>query len=353
MDFRRFVTNRNPGAVARVGRLFLRLLSIPYAIAAESKNAAYAIGIKKAFRSTLPTISVGNLSVGGTGKSPAVAWLAAWLRTMDVRVAILSRGYGALDSGQNDEALELEMRLPDVPHLQHWDRVASAKLAEEELDMQALVLDDGFQHRRIGRDFEIVLIDATDPPAALWPLPGGLLREPFGNLSRADVVLLTRSDQADQGQLQWIRSRVERYVTQTNVFLAQHRPSHLQSTTEPRTELTSLRGRRVLAFCGIGNPESFFQTLRSCGAEIVDTRVWPDHHGYDHADVEELDRWSAEHQDIDEVVCTAKDWVKLQCDVIGGRPLKSLMVEMSLDRAEDLQAKILAVLQAKTVQGVD
>lgn len=353
MDFRRFITNRNAGVVPVVGRLFLRLLSFPYALAAESKNAAYAMGLKKSFRSPLPTISVGNLSVGGTGKSPAVAWLAGWLRTQDFRVAILSRGYGALDNGQNDEALELEMQLPDVPHLQHWDRIASAKLAQEELDMQVLVLDDGFQHRRFGRDFEIVLIDATDPPAALWPLPGGLLREPFRNLSRADVVLLTRSDQADQQQLKWIRSRIERYVAPRNVYLAAHTPSHLQSTAEPRSGLASLQGKRVLAFCGIGNPDSFFQTLRSCGAEIVDSRVWPDHHGYDQADVDELNQWSVRHQSIDEVVCTAKDWVKLQCDALGGRPLKSLMVEMTVERAEDLQVNILSVLQTKMVHGVD
>ncbi len=157
------------------------------------RNLAYDWGLLRSYRSPLPVISVGNLSVGGTGKSPCVAWIARWLRAHDIRVAILSRGYGQLDSGQNDEALELELQLPDVPHLQHWDRSASAVLAHEELEMQALLLDDGFQHRRMARDLDIVMIDATDPPSALHVLPGGLLREPLSALRRADVVLLSRA----------------------------------------------------------------------------------------------------------------------------------------------------------------
>ncbi len=344
MDFRKLVTDRHPHLGTRTLRCVLRLLSVPYVLGAECKNWAYRLGWKKPFRSPLPVVSVGNLSVGGTGKSPAVAWLAAWLRKRNLRVAILSRGYGALDSGQNDEALELELRLPDVPHLQHWDRVASAKLADEELEMQVLVLDDGFQHRRIARDVEIVLIDATDPPSAYWPLPGGLLREPFYNLSRADIVLLTRSDQADASQLAWARRRAEGYVADDDIFLARHQAAHLKCADRDLS-LSQLDKQKVLAFCGIGNPESFFLTLTKCGAELVGTKTWPDHHGYEAADVAELNDWVASHSDASLVVCTAKDWVKLQCEELGGKPLCALVIEMAIDRPEALQAKIQALLE--------
>ncbi|GAB5403694.1 MAG: tetraacyldisaccharide 4'-kinase [Aureliella sp.] len=345
MDFRKLVTDRHPSLTHRMLRCVLRLFSLPYAIGAECKNWAYRLGWKSPYRSSLPIVSVGNLSVGGTGKSPAVAWLAAWLRKQDLRVAILSRGYGALDSGQNDEALELELRLPDVPHLQHWDRIASAKLAEEELEMQVLVLDDGFQHRRIDRDVEIALVDATDPPSAYWPLPGGLLREPLYNLSRADIVLLTRSDQADQKQLAWARQLVKRYVADEHVFLAQHEASHLKCAHGDDISLLQLDGQQVLAFCGIGNPDSFFCTLAKCGAELVDTKTWPDHHGYEAADVAVLNDWAALHSDATLIVCTAKDWVKLQCEELGGKRLCALVIEMAIDRPEALQSSIQAKLE--------
>lgn len=349
MDFRKFIQSRQSvfspaGLALHLARCGLKILSFPYALAAGTKNLAYATGIKRAFRSPLPVISVGNLSVGGTGKSPAVAWIARLLREHDVRVAILSRGYGALDSGQNDEALELELQFPDVPHLQHWDRVASAKLAEEELDMQAIVLDDGFQHRRIARDFDLVLVDATDRPGALWPLPGGLLRESLRNLGRADAVLITRSDQASPEQLARIRRIVERYVSPEDVYLGQHRPERLTAVDRQEIPLDSLDGERVVAFCGIGNPDSFFESLRSLNAGLVATREFPDHHAYDADDVNSLRQWCSgqAEQGATRVICTVKDWVKLQCQELGGLPLEALVVAMQTDRGDVLAQEIVA-----------
>jgi len=114
-------------------------------------------------RVEVPVISVGNLTTGGTGKTPMVVWLCRYLRGKGLRVAIVSRGYNSDDSGSNDEALELENRLPDVPHLQDPDRVKVARIATEELESEVIVMDDGFQHRRLGRDLDLVLIDATNP----------------------------------------------------------------------------------------------------------------------------------------------------------------------------------------------
>jgi tetraacyldisaccharide 4'-kinase len=172
-DWRRLLTDPHPSVRLRAVRLVLRAASLPYALAIRARNACYTRGWFSTTHSPLKVISVGNISVGGTGKSPMVAWLARWLRARQVRVAVLSRGYGQLDHGQNDEGLELELLFPDVPHLQHPDRLASAKLAEEELDMQCLVLDDGFQHRRLARDLDIVLLDATHPAPARRLLPAG------------------------------------------------------------------------------------------------------------------------------------------------------------------------------------
>jgi len=271
----------------------LRLASLPYWAAISARNLAYRLGWKKSFRSRLVVISVGNLTVGGTGKTPTVAWLAQWLRARDLRVAILSRGYGQLDSGQNDEALELELQLPDVPHLQHWDRVASAQLADEELDMQVLLLDDGFQHQRLARDLDIVLIDASESRLALRLLPGGLMREPFASLRRAQVVLLTRCDQASPEVISGLRDRVLKHNPQVTIAHAAHRPAYVDVHASAPVSLEALRGKRVLAFCAIGSPHSFYATLTSLGVTIVAERSWPDHHAYSADDVQQLLAWSA------------------------------------------------------------
>ena len=311
-------------------RQLLRIASWPYWVAISCRNLAYQVGWKKSFRSPLVVISVGNLTVGGTGKTPTVAWLAQWLRARDLRVAILSRGYGQLDSGQNDEALELELQLPDVPHLQHWDRVASAKLAEEELDMQVLVLDDGFQHQRLARDLDIVLIDASESRLALRLLPGGLLREPLRSLQRARVVLLTRCDQADASKLDWLRRQIHKHNSQAILARAEHCPTRIDVHPSGSSSLAEMRGRRAIAFCAIGNPNSFFSTLRSIGVEVVDQKTWPDHHAYSAEDVQQLVEWTKQHSDVEWILCTRKDWVKLQMAKIGALRLGALVVELKV-----------------------
>lgn len=346
MALRDLITNPKASLPVVCLRQAFRLASIPYGLAIAARNLAYQLGWKKSFRSRLTVISVGNLSVGGTGKTPTVAWLAQWLREQDLRVAILSRGYGQLDSGQNDEALELEMQLPDVPHLQHWDRVASALLADEELDMQVLLLDDGFQHRRLARDLDIVLIDASESKLAWRLLPGGLLREPFSSLRRAQVVVFTRCDQATKASIDELTKRVLRYNPRLLIAHASHRPSRVDEYPANSISLGDLRGKKALAFCAIGSPSSFFATLTSLGITLVDQRTWPDHHAYTASDVQQLVAWTEQNRDIDWVLCTRKDWVKLQMSKLGSVRLGALVVELEITQAEaDLKRQLVAVTE--------
>jgi tetraacyldisaccharide 4'-kinase len=345
--FRQLVTDKHPSLIARGLRLGLRTLGLPYALVTSGRNLAYRSGWLTVHNARLPVVSIGNLSVGGTGKSPMVAWVAQWFRQRDVRVAILSRGYGQLDSGQNDEALELELRLPDVPHLQHWDRVASATLAREELEMQALVLDDGFQHRRLARDLDIVLIDATDPPSARHVLPGGLLREPLTGLRRAHVAVLTRSDQVTATELQAARASIQRIAPGLPVLEAMHRPAELRLHPEESRPLDGLRGTKVLAFCGIGNPESFLNTLVTLGAEVIDSRIFADHHPYAAEDMRQLEEWTRQHAEAEAVVCTLKDWVKLQVRRVGRVELMALTVALEFRGCTDpLERALERVLES-------
>lgn len=348
MDFRELVSAPNPNPATRIIRVLLRLPAGLYWLAAQAKNWIYDWHLKSATQSGLPTISVGNLSVGGTGKSPVVAWLARELRNRKLRVAILSRGYHELQSGMNDEALELEQLLPDVPHLQHWDRIASAKVARDELDMQCLVLDDAFQHRRIARDLDIVLLDATDSASAQHVLPAGLYREPLSNLRRADMIILTRADQVPRAKIDRLRAKIKRHADHSLVVEATHKPQDLYRFPGETLDHHSLRDARVLAFCGIGNPNAFFTALESLGATIVDRMIWPDHHDYTQGDVAQMQKWAAGFPEVAWVVCTMKDSVKLQSAVLDGRPLVALRISLGLSSGD--QEKLRGAVEQMLAQ---
>jgi tetraacyldisaccharide 4'-kinase len=333
--WRGWLNKANPTLLDHLGWWLLRLGCAPYCWVMWLRNRLFDWQIRPIYHSKLPVISVGNLSVGGTGKSPAVAWIARWFRQQNLRVAILSRGYGQLDDGRNDEALELELKLPDVPHLQNKDRIASAKLAEVELEMQLLILDDGFQHRRLARDLDIVLIDATDSTASQWPLPAGLRREPLSSLARADLVIVTRADMATPRQLELLRTQILSQAPGLPIIVASHQPRSLLQFPSEHFPLTRLRGSQVLAFCGIGNPQPFFDSLTTLGAQLVDTRTWPDHHAYTADDIQWLSSWHSEMPDV-LLVCTVKDWVKIQVDNLAGRPVMAVEIELELLEGQDL-----------------
>src|SRR5207245_6261602 len=178
-----------------------------------------------------PVVSVGNLTVGGTGKTPCVEYVAGFYRGLDLRVAVLSRGYGG-DGGRNDEALVLEENLPEVPHLQGADRVALARTAVEELESEVLVLDDGFQHRRLQRDLDLVLVDATNPWGHGYLFPRGLLREPLRRLRRASVVLLTRCDQVDERTRMQIQETIASHAPTVPVARTTHEPIELTNSEQ-------------------------------------------------------------------------------------------------------------------------
>ena len=316
---------RGPGAILLRGGL--RLLSAPYGWATALRNRLYDWGWKRSERAAVPVVSVGNLTVGGTGKTPCVEYIARFYRETGLLVAILSRGYGA-EHGPNDEALVLEENLPDVPHLQGADRVGLARAAVEELESEVLVLDDAFQHRRLMRDLDVVLVDATNPWGHGHLLPRGLLRESPRGLRRAGVVVLTRCDQVSEQERAELREQVRRLSPHAAVVETRHGPVELVNSEQETAGLDGLRARPVAAFCGIGNPEAFRRTLTDRGAQVSDFRTYPDHHPYSRGDVEELRRW-AEGQPADALlVTTQKDLVKLGLTSLAGRPLWALRVRL-------------------------
>lgn len=339
------VRGERRGPLAMLARGGMRVASWPIGLGARTRNALFDRGWQAVHRAPVPAVCVGNLTLGGTGKTPCVEYVARFYRDLGVQVAILSRGYGS-DAGRNDEAMVLEENLPDVPHLQGRDRVALATTAAEELEAGLLVLDDGFQHRRLHRDLDIVLIDATRPPTRDYLFPRGTLREPASGLRRAGAIVLTRCDQVPPGEVTAIRNWLNRGFPGKPVATTEHRPTELSGGEEPEPP-ESLAGKAVLAFCGIGNPAAFRRTLEVLGATVADFRAFPDHHPYTRADVDDLNRWAAGHAPGIPVVTTQKDWVKLRVPEIGGRRLRVLRIGLSFrDGQDDFDAELRRIAPA-------
>jgi tetraacyldisaccharide 4'-kinase len=348
-QFHNLVSGRSRGLTATLLRSALRFAEVPYALAMRLRNWQYDTGRRQVHRVEVPVISVGNLSLGGTGKTPLVAYLARWLRERGVRVAIVSRGYGAGDGACNDEALELEQQLPDVPHVQNRDRVAAARLAIEELESQCILLDDAFQHRRLARDLDIVLLDALEPFGFGHVFPRGTLREPLSGIARAQCVVLSRADLVDAQRRQQIRQEVLQYAPHAAWVECAHAPAALVSASGRRVEFERLRGQPVAAFCGIGNPAAFRCTLQQCEIQVIRFREFPDHHAYQRDDVEQLASWVAQDAAM-AAVCTQKDLVKLGIDRLGRTPLWALAIQLQIQQGGAGLEQLLEPLVCRALQ---
>jgi len=227
-----------------------------------------------------------------------------------------------------DEALEFQQRLIDVPHLQNPDRVASATIAIEELQMQVLVLDDAFQHRKIARDLDVVLIDCTQPFGFGCLLPRGLLREPMTSLSRAGLVVLTRCDRVSDKELIDIEDQIRNF-TSAPIVKTQTNASHLLQADGQTKTIEDLIGKKVFAFAGIGNPANFWETLESLGMLVQGKMPFPDHHDFDREDINRIGT-HAGRAGVEAIVCTHKDLVKVTANQLNEIPVFALVVDVEI-----------------------
>jgi len=340
-DFHDYISGKRRGAGAILVRTGLWVLSKGYAVGVAVRNWQFDSNRRPAEHPGVPVISVGNLTLGGTGKTPMVAFLAKWFRERNIRVTLISRGYGAEAGGQNDEAKELEQFLPDVPHLQNPKRIEAAQVAVEELAAQVLVLDDAFQHRQIARDLDIVLLDATQPFGYGHLFPRGTLREPSRSLARADVVVLTRSDMVSTADTAEIWRRVAQLNDRTVCAELVHEPTAWINADGQSLPIEEFAGQRVLAFCGIGNPVGFRHSLQQAGVQMAELREFPDHHAYDREDIDALTEWIDAHPACEAVLCTMKDLVKIGINELAGKPVWALQISAKLTLGEsELVAKL-------------
>ena len=335
------VSGRRQGLFAAGCRSGLCLLTPLYATAMALRNLAFDRGWRAQTRVPAKVVSIGNLTAGGTGKTPTVAWVVRTLLAQGARPAIISRGYGG-QGGANDEKLLLDQLLPGVPHVLNPDRVAAAQqllMGEESARPQVIVLDDAFQHRRIARDVDLVLVDCLNPWGYGHLLPRGLLREPLRSLKRASCVLLTRCDQVDDATRQTIQETARRW-TSAPILTSSFHPTRLINPQGEVCRIEELQSLRVAAFCGIGNPAGFRRTLTSRGIAIPDDRfrTFPDHHLYQPNELDALGEW-AKSAHVDCLLTTQKDLVKISASKLGKTPLWALEIELRFHDAgaeEDL-----------------
>ncbi len=318
-------SGRAKDVTARLLRALTASVEPAYRLGVSRRNRSFDrnSGVIRAGR---PVVSVGNITTGGTGKTPVVAWLARRLYAAGRRPVILMRGYRGKD-GASDEAELLRRALapldpstsdPAVPVIVNPDRVAAAEQTIGSRAMTSLfILDDGFQHRRLARDFDLVLIDATRPFGFDRLLPRGQLREPLASLNRADAILLTRVDLVESDELERIEG-----VLRVHSAAPTFRCSHVidvvvKGTDRPtaRESIEMLAGKRVFAFCGVGNPEAFFESLRRARARIVGTHAFADHNAYNDDDLKQI-RKQAERAGAERIMTTSKDAAKLNADDI-------------------------------------
>ncbi|HEV2295227.1 MAG TPA: tetraacyldisaccharide 4'-kinase [Tepidisphaeraceae bacterium] len=308
------------GEARGVGPMVLRgalaLVEPLYAGAMVARNRAYDTGMLKRHALPRPVVSVGNLTAGGTGKTPMVRWLAEQLIARGKRPAVLLRGYGKPGAMISDEQQLLQGCLDGVAVVAHPDRSAGAAAAiERQPQTDLFVLDDAFQHRKVARNFDLVLVNAAEPFGFGHVHPRGLLREPIGGLARAHAIILTRCDAVETTELQRIEGVIRSITPDLPLLRTVHALTGLRRATTPASapadeEMATLRGRTFFSFSGIGSPRSFHEQLVRAGARPVGSRAFPDHHEYTEADVAALSR-DATAAGAELLLTTEKDWVKL------------------------------------------
>lgn len=320
--YRKLVSGERSGPGAVLMRCILGIASQMYGIIICIRNFLYSKEWLKVHPADAPVVSIGNITTGGTGKTPLVIWLCRQIisdsefQVTSSQSAILTRGYkAAKDSrgalrGYGDEPAVLAESCPGVQVVVNPDRVAGAAEAVSRFGAKVLIMDDGFQHRRLGRDVDIVAIDGTIPFGYGKLLPAGLLREPVAALKRADAAVITRCDQVDEAGLTKLENKIKRINPEMTIARSIHDPVCAKSIEDREINLEELEGKKIFAFCGIGNPDAFLNTIRGLGAEIVGSNVFDDHYHYTDdclADIYE----QAKSLKAELILTTQKDWVSI------------------------------------------
>ncbi len=353
-SYRRLISGRQSGFWAAVLRFFLNLAAPIYSVIIRLRNLFYSKGWLKIYRADVPVVSVGNITVGGTGKTPLVIWLyrqimqQAALKNRDCKCAILTRGYKTKKGRLSDEPAILAKGCPDAKVIVNPDRAVAAVEAVDRFGADVLIMDDGFQHRRLARDLDIVTVDATMSfgcsRASGKPriLPAGLLREPVSALKRADAIVLTRCDQVDEAELPRIEEKLQQANPEVKIARSIHAAVCVKSLTQNQIGIEGLTGKKIFAFCGIGNPDAFLSTVKDLKLDLVGSKIYNDHHFYTEECLTDIYE-EARYLQADLILTTQKDWSKAILPTSAGKDIMFayLAIELKIIAGEDELTRLI------------
>lgn len=318
----------------RLLQAILTLVSYPYAAAIAIRNFCYDKGIFRSHRAPVPVISIGNITAGGTGKTPLTIWLCNKLAEQKLKVGVLTRGYKMESAKLSDEPAVIAQNCPAARVVVDPDRVSGAVTAIREYGAKIMVMDDGFSHRRLWRDIDIITIDATCPFGYGRLLPAGLLREPLTAMRRAHAAILTRCDLVGRIDLENIEADLLAINPHLVIARTRHAPIGAKGANISDIRLDDLAGRRVFAFCGIGNPEAFEVQLNKLRLDLAAFRVYNDHHQYTADDLADIYE-EAKYLKADLILTTQKDWIKAAAFAPTEIPFAYLAVRLEFLAGED------------------
>lgn len=339
----------------------LRMLSYLYEVGVCCKLSIYKSGLLKPEKLPCCVISIGNITVGGTGKTPTAQKMAAIIKDMGYRVVILNRGYrshwgkeiGVVSDGEKiymtayeagDEAYLMAKTLPGIPVIIGKNRAVTGKYAVDKMKAEVIIMDDGYQHWQLERDLDIVLVDTLNMFGNGCVLPRGTLREPLRNLDRGDIFLLTKTDQSSILSRQQLRKTIARYNAKAPIVESIHHPKNFveiadwyKGIVQNYKDLDELQGKNVMVFSAIGNPSSFEQTLSSIGVNILEAVRYPDHHDYGMLEMQYINELASKENAV-AMITTAKDAVKIPTEFIYSErkiPLYILNMEIQVTDGMD------------------
>ena len=369
-NYYNLISGQRKNFFANIFYLILIGASAIYSLVIRLRNFFYDRRILAIYHAKATVISIGNITAGGTGKTPLVAWICNEItadqrqKSKDYRPAILTRGYKTTQNHVQSKAEEWKLKTqnyidepavlaencPNAHVIINPDRVAGASKAIREFSANVLVMDDGFQHRRLARDLDIITIDATCPFGYNRMLPAGLLREHLSSLKRAQAIVITRCSQVSEAQLKQIEENLLNINPNILITRSIHQPVHIKTIDNRQISLNEFKNRKVFAFCGIGNPDSFINSLKNMSYNIIGSKIFNDHYGYTDNCMTEIQKL-AQNLDADIILTTQKDWTKIcLLKSVQNMPLAYVAIEIKFLTGEDeLRCLIENTLEGKII----
>ena len=324
---------------------FLRVLSFFYSLAIQFRFVVYKIGLLKPKHLATHVISIGNITAGGTGKTPFVVMIAQWAKKQGFKIAILSRGYKGKRSDDlvvvsdgkkilssfddaGDEPIMLARTLSSVPVLISKKRYKIGLLALKSFDADLLLLDDGYQHLSLHRDANILLVDAKRQFGNRSLLPLGPLREPIDQIKRADTIVITKCTARHTGDQ--LANYFQKNFPTKSIFRSRCCPYQVNFPLTGATHSPNiLKGKNVVVFAGIAHPDDFLETVKDCGATIVHFQAFSDHHFFSAHEIEELTSWK-KYSNVDFLLTTEKDWIRINGKIDPDLEIAILTIKIEL-----------------------